>query len=399
MARLPSYIRRVETPAGPRYEVRVNPARVGVDSRRQLKRRFTTVAEASDWYTETTAALASGTYIAPSDLTVKAACEQWLKAKALRIKPTTLDAYTAALQPVIDRYSDRRAQSITKADVEDLVVERMEGTDDRPAWSRTSINPMLARWRAVWAGLHAEGVLPRNVVSLVEPLRKPPGEPAMQIDDSLTEAEIETLLAAHTPAEEDEHARRREVLLHLALLGLRRGELAGLRWSAVDLEADEPTITICETRVSTSKGVIDQDDAKTAASGRTLGIPPYLVPILRRVRKEQREMRLQLGRLWEGGNDGYVIAQRWGKPLSPRTIDRWWELALEHAGLPHRRLHASRHTAATVLALRGEKAEVIAAWLGHADGGTLARRVYIRQRNTLAARATAALDRPTAVQA
>ncbi|KAA8946817.1 MAG: site-specific integrase [Mycobacterium sp.] len=210
---------------------------------------------------------------------------------------------------------------------------------------------------------------------------------------------MDQLLAAHTPEEEDEHARRREVFVHLALLGLRRGELAGLRWSAMDLDVDEPTITICETRVSTSKGVIDQDDAKTAASGRTLGIPPYLVPILRRVRKEQREMRLQLGHLWEGGNDGYVIAQRWGKPLLPRTIDRWWELALEHAGLPHRRLHASRHTAATVLALRGEKAEVIAAWLGHADGGTLAQRVYIRQRNKLAMRGTVALDRRTAGQA
>ncbi|KAA8939171.1 MAG: site-specific integrase, partial [Mycobacterium sp.] len=168
MARLPSYLRRVETPAGLRYEVRVNPPRRVGESRRQLKRRFATVAEASDWYAETTASLASGTYISPSELTVKAACEQWLTAKSLRIKPTTLDAYTAALRPVIDRYGDRRVQSITKADVEDLVVERTEGTDDRPAWSRTSINPMLARWRAVWAGLHAEGVLPRNVVALVE---------------------------------------------------------------------------------------------------------------------------------------------------------------------------------------------------------------------------------------
>jgi len=106
MARLPSYIRRVETPAGPRYEVRVNP-RVGGDSRRQLKRRFPTVAEASEWYTRTIAEFGDGTYIADVDLTVKQACEAWLKAKALRIKPTTLDAYIAALAPVIERYGDR----------------------------------------------------------------------------------------------------------------------------------------------------------------------------------------------------------------------------------------------------------------------------------------------------
>ena len=107
---------------------------------------------------------------------------------------------------------------------------------------------MLARWRTVWSELQAEGILPRNVVALVQPLRKPSNEPVMKTDDSLTETEIETLLVAHTPAAEDAHARRREVLLHLALLGLRRGELAGLRWSAVDLDAETPTITVQATR-------------------------------------------------------------------------------------------------------------------------------------------------------
>ena len=251
---------------------------------------------------------------------------------------------------------------------------------------------MLARWRKVWAGLHAEGVLPRNVVALVEPLRTPAGAPAMKTDDSLTEEEIETLLAAHTPEEQNRHARRREVLLHLALLGLRRGELAGLRWGAVDLDGDAPTLTIRETRISTGAGVIDQDDAKTASSARTLPIPAHVLPILRRTRREQKQMRLAAGRLWEGDADGHVIAQELGAPLSPRTVDRWWEQSLEHAGLPHRRLHASRHTAATLLALRGASPAVIAAWLGHADGGVLAMRVYVHQRNSMLDTAAALLS-------
>lgn len=395
MARLPEYVTRIDTADGSvRYEARINVRKRG--KRTQLRKRFSTVAAASDWYTRTAGELAAGTHTVASELTVKVACEQWLKAKALRIKPTTADAYTAALRPVIARYGDRRVQSITKSDVEALVVELRDGTDDRPAWSRTSINPMLARWRAVWFGLHAEGLLPRNVVSLVEPLRKPSNEPVMRTDDSLTEAEIEQLLCAHTAAAGDVHARRREVLLHLALLGLRRGELAGLRWSAVDLDAKTPTLTVRATRVSTSKGVIEQDDAKTTSSARTLPIPEHLLPLLRRVRRGRKRMRLKAGRLWEGPRDGYVIAQDLGKPLSPRTVDRWWEQALEHAKLTHRRLHASRHTIATVMALRGASAAEIAAWLGHADGGALASRVYVRQRDTLAAQAAAYLRRPAA---
>jgi integrase len=392
MARLPSYISRVGDGAGVRYEARVNPPRSG-GTRRQLKRRFAAVADAVDWHTRTTAEFGDGTYIAPSELTVNEACEQWLAAKALRLKPTTMDAYTAALAPVIERYGDRRVQSIAKADVEALVVELRDGSACRVPWQRTSINPMLARWRNVWTGLHAEGVLPRNVVALVEPLRKPAGAPVMKIDDALTEAEIELLITSHTPAAEKRHTRRREVLVHLALLGLRRGELAGLRWSAVDLDAETPTLTVCATRVSTSGGVVDQDDAKTVTSARTLPIPPHLVPILRRVRKEHREMRLKAGRLWQGGADGHVIAQELGRPLSPRTIDRWWEQAVAHAGLTHRRLHASRHTAATLLALRGAGPEVIAAWLGHADGGVLAMRVYVKKRAEMTIAAAALLDR------
>ena len=316
MSRLPSYVTPRKTPAGVRYEVRVNPPR-GSDSRRQLKRRFETLDDAKDWYVSTTAAVAAGIHVSASRLTVERACKDWLAAKALRLKPTTMDAYTAALAPVIERYGDRRVQSITKADVEALVVELRAGSACRQPWARTSINPMLARWRNVWTDLHAEGILPRNCVALVEPLRKPPGAPVMKVDDSLIEVEIETLLAAHTPAEEKLHARRREVFVHLALLGLRRGELAGLRWSAVDLDAETPTLTVCATRVSTSSGVIDQDDAKTATSARTLPIPPHLLPILRRVRKEQREMRFRSGRHWKGGADGYVIAQELGGPCHP----------------------------------------------------------------------------------
>ncbi|MGB0973260.1 MAG: hypothetical protein ACPGVG_20250 [Mycobacterium sp.] len=95
--------------------------------------------------------------------------------------------------------------------------------------------------------LHAQGVLPRNIVALAEPLRRGSGEPELKLDDVLSEAEVRALLDAHavdhsiprtTKARIDaEHAHLREPFLHLALLGLRRGEIAGLRWSAVDLDA------------------------------------------------------------------------------------------------------------------------------------------------------------------
>lgn len=161
MARRPDYVTRVETGAGVRYEVRINTLRAN-GRRSQQKRRFATVEAAVAWHSKITAEVSAGTHIAPSELTVRAACEAWLAGK--RIKPTTHDAYSAALAPVIEKYGDKLVQKITKSDVENLVIELSTGTGPRGAWKRTSINPMLARWRSVWKDLHAQGVLPRNVV-------------------------------------------------------------------------------------------------------------------------------------------------------------------------------------------------------------------------------------------
>ncbi|SLJ22767.1 site-specific recombinase, phage integrase [Mycobacteroides abscessus subsp. abscessus] len=375
MARLPSYITRVEGKRGVRYEARINATLPGGD-RLQNRKRFKTVDEARDWHSTTMAELAAGTFTAPSDMTVREAIEAWLTAKKLRVKPTTGDAYTAALDPVVERYGDAKVQAITKLDVELLITELLSGTGNRGVWARTSINPMLARWRKVWGDLHAQGILARNVVALVEPLRKPSGELDMKTDDSLSESEVDQLCAAHGEGA-GQYARRRELFVHLALLGLRRGELAGMRWSAVELDSETPTITVQATRVPTRAGVVAQDDAKTISSRRTLPIPPHLLPIFRRVRNEQVHARVRLGERWEGGSDWHLFCHDFGAPLSPRTLNAWWTRSLADAGLGHRRLHASRHTAASLLSLRGCPVQLIAAWLGHADGGVLAMRVYV----------------------
>lgn len=393
MARLPSYITRCEGKRGPTYEARVSY--VAPDGTRvQPKRRFKTVDEAKDWYSKTTSELAAGTHTAPSDLTVREAVEAWLAAKAARVKPTTGDAYTAALQPVVDKYGDVLAQKITKLDVETLITELRTGSTDRGVWKRTSVNPMLARWKTVWADLHAQGILARNVVALVEPLRKPSGEPAMKVDDSLTEAEVEQLVAAHAEGA-DAYARRREPFVHLALLGLRRAELAGLRWSAVDLDAESPTLTVRATRVATAAGIVAQDDPKTVSSARTLPIPPHVLPILRRARVEQLHTKLATGEKWEGGDDHHLFCHDLGAPLSPRTLNAWWTRSLADAGLDHRRLHASRHTAASLLHLRGTPIAVTAAWLGHGDGGVLALRTYTHVQGPSLDEAAARLSKGT----
>lgn len=261
MARRLHYVTRVETGAGTRYEVRINTLRAN-GRRSQQKRTFATVEAGVAWHSKITAEVSAGTHVAPSELTARAACEAWLAGK--RIKPTTHDAYSAALAPVIEKYGDKLVQKITKADVEKVVTELGTGIGPRGTWKRTSINAMLSRWRSVWKDLHAQGVLPRNVVALVEPLRKPHGQLELKLDGVLGEAEVEQLVAAHVPRQvpagatrleraEITHAAHRELFLHLALLGLRRAEVGGLRWSSVGLAADVPSLTVSATREQARK--------------------------------------------------------------------------------------------------------------------------------------------------
>lgn len=192
--KIPSYVTVRDFESGRRYEVRLEVT--GEDGvRHQRRRRFRTLKEAIDAHATVTAERAAGTFTAPSELTVKAACQAWLAGK--RIKPTTHSAYSAALAPIIEKYGDRPVQKIGKADVEKLVVELRDGTGPRGVWARTSINPMLARWRSVWKDLQAQGILPRNVIDLVEPLRKPSGAPDLKLDDVLDELEVEQLVDAH----------------------------------------------------------------------------------------------------------------------------------------------------------------------------------------------------------
>ena len=114
MARLPSFITRHETARGVRYEARINTT-LSSGKRLQHRKRFASLDAAKAWHSSTAAALASGTFTAPSSLTVRAAVEAWLAAKSARVKITTAEAYTAALRPVVDAYGVLPVQKVTQS--------------------------------------------------------------------------------------------------------------------------------------------------------------------------------------------------------------------------------------------------------------------------------------------
>lgn len=151
-------------------------------------------------------------------------------------------------------------------------------------------------------------------------------------------------------------------LWRLALAtGMRRGELCGLRWGDVDLDAG--TVTVVSTRVAAERVVVGEP--KTAAGARVVSLDAGTLGALQSWRRRQLEERLAAGEAWE--DHGLVFVDELGRPPHPETVTRWWREAVARAGVPAIRLHDARHTADTVLLRAGVPVKVVSQRLGHAD--------------------------------
>jgi integrase len=152
------------------------------------------------------------------------------------------------------------------------------------------------------------------------------------------------------------------------MTGLRRGELLGLRWCDVDLKTG--ILQVRQTLVRTKnhdkgKTQIIFSNPKTPLSRRDIPILEECLTELRQHRARQAEEKLMLGQAYE--DSGLVFCQPGGKPIDPRNFNRRFSQVLQQAGLPHIRLHDSRHTFATLLLEQGISPKTVQAMLGHSS--------------------------------
>ncbi|WP_309504993.1 site-specific integrase [Streptomyces sp. KM273126] len=147
-------------------------------------------------------------------------------------------------------------------------------------------------------------------------------------------------------------------------IGLRRGELLGLRWSDVDLPEGVLTVRQALQRVGGELLIVAP---KTQRSARRVALPPECVTALCAQRAQQIADRKAAGANWKGTAHGLVFTTKNGTPIEPRNLNRSFEALCVRAGVRKVRFHDLRHTCASLLHERGADARMIMEVLGHSS--------------------------------
>src|SRR6266536_3804832 len=119
----------------------------------------------------------------------------------------------------------------------------------------------------------------------------------------------------------------------------------------------------------------DAGGVKSKAGRRTIGLPSQLVALLRAHRAVQQRERAIARQLWHEG--GWLFASPTGQPLNPNTDYHEWKRLLKDAGLREARLHAARHTAATVLLALRQPTPTVMSLMGWSSESMAARYQHV----------------------
>ncbi|MDF0532535.1 site-specific integrase [Tsukamurella sp. 8F] len=239
------------------------------------------------------------------------------------------------------------------------------------ASTRGGVKPISARatLRALTAVVQSyvdQGALPRNVIALVE-------RPKDEYDDHTAENSGSRTHVAWSPAEVEVFRAsvaesRIYALWLLSMYALRRSEVMGLRWSAIDL--DQGTLSVVRGRVAVGTEVIEGRTKAPKRSDRTLPLPDDLAEALRSFKVQQKREALAVGVPWSGHS--LVAVREDGEPISPGWYSAEFDRLRAATGQRRITLKGLRASAESAMLARNVPLHVAAAWCGHSETVALA---------------------------
>ena len=329
---------------------------VGRDANGKRAIRFQTVrgkrADAERELAKILSAHHDGISVEPTKVTVSEYLRAWLD--RLKVTPKTLERYRQLVEfQIIPHLGNVLLQKLRPVHIETwhATLLREGGAKGKALSARTTGHAHRVLHSALARAVAAE-VVSRNVAAAIAPPK-------------VNAVEIEILAAdqmASVLPKLEGHPLYAIAALALGS-GMRRGEIVGLQWQDVDLEAG---VLRVERAVEETKAGLRLKPPKTRHGRRTLSLPGQAVEALRGHRKAQLETRLALG---QGRQEpaSWVFGTVDGDPLSPDNLSRDWRRAVKARGLPPVSFHALRHSHASALIAGGLDVVSVSRRLGHGN--------------------------------
>jgi integrase len=321
--------------------------------RRQAKRSFRTKKEAQAALTELLAAHQTGTFVAPNRMPLREFVEPWLSGLANQgRKPTTLRGYRTAIKThVLPRLGSIALQEIRASDLDAMYAELL-----RAGLSMSTVHHVHAATNKLLNDAERKGLVTRNVARLANAPSLTTARARAPEMTVWTPGELTSFLTAI-------EGNRNEALFRLmAMTGMRRSEVVGLRWHDIDLSHHRLTVKQAATVVDGEEVI---DTPKSRRGRRVIDLDADTTSLLQRHRARQRELYLRLG--VSASASDRVFTNELGYPIRPDSIGQAFARLVASSGVPRIRLHDLRHTHASHLLLAGVNVKVVSERLGHAS--------------------------------
>lgn len=330
-----------QLPSG-RYRVRI----VTPDGRRVSLGTHPTKRAAEAAYARSVTEQADGKHLAvrARGTTLAEYAPKWLESRLTSrgesLRPRTRELYDNQLElHILPTFGDLALAKITTAQVRNWSA-KMRGPDGPGACTGAKCYRLL---RTIMGTAVEDGLVITNPCTIKGAGTEPPSKRPI-----VTVAQAFELADLVGP-------RFRSVVLLAAFVGLRKGEMLGMRRADLDLAA--ALVTVEQQRQLSRNGAHLVGPPKTDAGRRTVSIPSALID----------DLRCHVDAYAQLGDAGYVFTGVKGGPLAPHVLQKAWANARSQLDLDDVHLHDLRHLAGTLAASTGAGTKELMHRLGHAS--------------------------------
>ncbi|HMS24199.1 MAG TPA: site-specific integrase [Acidimicrobiia bacterium] len=315
---------------------------------------FSTRKEAEVARAKLIADVHDGAYVEPTKLTFEAwIIQRWIPSMKTQLKASTFDSYKRNLNNhVIPFLGNTSLTEITPHKLNNLYTELLlNGNKRGGGLSAKTVRYIHTTLHKALADAKDEGLIRNNPAERAKP---PLLRTSLKKDMNVWDAKTLGQFLEYTSDE-----RLGPAWHVLAMTGIRRGELLGLRWN--DIDSEHKRIIIRHTLVSVSYQIIESTPKNHQT--RIIDIDDSTIQILRKQQESQNFDRSNWASIY--ADSDLVFSRENGTPIHPDSLSQSFERAIKRAGAPRIRLHDLRHTHATLAMQAGVPIKVISERLGH----------------------------------